>query len=182
MGELGVTPGDLKMILMSHLHLDHTAGLPELPKSVRLVAGPGAMQGYEIPFIAPADHLAGYAQIETLDFTEVEETALGRAIDLFGDGSLFVISAPGHVQGNLSFLINRKDGALLLTCDASHSREGLMRGVGPGKVVDREAADATVKRFATFLAEHPEVSFKAGHDALDWTEEASGVAAGVAEE
>lgn len=165
---LGADPGELKMIFLSHLHLDHTAGLPELPKTARLIAGPEAMRGYEIPFLAPVDHLAGFEEIEELDFSDVPETKLGKAIDLYGDGSFFVISAPGHVEGNLSFLINREDGPLLLTCDASHTREGMLNGVGPGKVVDREAADATVRRFGAFLEAHPEVSFKAGHDPLDW--------------
>lgn len=173
LGELGVDPAELKMIFLSHLHLDHTAGLPELPRTARLIAGPEAMQGYEIPFLAPVDHLAGFERIETLDFSGIEAGSLGKVIDLYGDGSFFIISAPGHVEGNLSFLINKPGGALLLACDASHTREGLLKGVGPGKVIDREAADATVKRFAEFLAEHPVVKFKAGHDALDWMDEAS---------
>ncbi len=165
---LGVEPEQLRMIFLSHLHLDHTAGLPDIPKSVRLVAGPRAMDGYENPFLAPVDHLAGFNQIEALDFTDVEENELGKVIDVYGDGSFFVISAPGHVSGNLSFLINRTSGPLLLTCDASHTREGLLNGVGPGKIVDREAADKTVQRLSAFIQAHPEVSFKAGHDALDW--------------
>lgn len=166
--QAGVDPGQLKMILLSHPHGDHTAGLPDLPKSVRLVGGPDFLSGYETLWYAPMDHLAGYERIEVLDFSGVEETELGRAIDLFGDGSFFVISAPGHAPGNLSFLINRPGGPLLLTCDASHTREGMDHGVGPGLVVDREQADATVQRFGEFLRKYPRAEYKAGHDAGDW--------------
>lgn len=168
LGKAGVDPESLKMIIISHLHLDHTAGLPELPKGVRLVAGPNAIEGYEIPWYAPVDHLRGFDRIETLDFSRAEETELGRALDLFGDGSFFVISAPGHTAGNLSFLVNRAQGPVLLTCDASHTREGMIFGVGPGLVTDRTAADATVQRMGEFMRKHPQVLFKAGHDILDW--------------
>lgn len=167
----GVEPDRLKMILVSHPHGDHTAGLPELPKSVRVVAGPDFLSGYESLWYAPINHLKGYERIETLDFTNVEETGPGRAIDLFGDGSLFVISTPGHAPGNLSFLLNRTKGPVLLTCDASHTREGFLHGVGPGLVENREQADATVQRLAAFLREYPRASFKAGHDLLDWDAE-----------
>lgn len=170
--ELGVEPEDLRMVLLSHLHLDHTSGLPEIPKSVPLVAGPDAMDGYEILSIAPADHLKGFETIQAFDFSEIEESGPGRAIDLFGDGSVFVISAPGHVAGNLSFLLNREEGPLLLTCDASHLREGLDAGVGPGLVSDREAATATLQAFQAFMQSHPTVVYKAGHDIRDWEAEA----------
>lgn len=172
LGELGVDAVELKMVLLSHMHLDHTSGLPDIPKSVPLAAGPGAMDGYEIMAIAPADHLKGFERIQAFDFSGIEESGPGRTIDLFGDGSIFVISTPGHVPGNLSFLLNRREGPLLLTCDASHLREGFKAGVGPGLVSDREAADATVGRLGAFLKAHPSATYKAGHDVLDWDAEA----------
>ncbi|AKU91639.1 MBL fold metallo-hydrolase [Vulgatibacter incomptus] len=160
--QLGVEPASLKMILLSHMHPDHTAGLPELPTSVPVIAGPGAMASYEVLWYAPQDHLAGRETIENLDI------APGEMRDLFGDGSLVVVSTPGHAAGNLSFLVHTARGATLLTCDASHTREGLDHGVAPGKNSDANASNESIGRLRRFLADHPEVKVKAGHDAADW--------------
>lgn len=169
MRTLGVQPETLKMILLSHMHADHTAGLPELPPSIRLVAGPQAIAGYEKIWYAPYDHLEGWATIEALDFRGADAGGPGPSIDLLGDGSLFAISTPGHTPGNLSFIVNGMNGPVLLTFDASHMREGFESGVGPGKVVDRAAADASVarlKRFAERFAGTLRVIH--GHEPTDW--------------
>ena len=44
---------------------------------------------------------------------------LGPGVDLFGDGSFWAISVPGHTDDDIAYLIN---GAtpVLLTGDASH--------------------------------------------------------------
>jgi len=164
----GVDPASLRMIIISHLHIDHTAGLPDLPKEVPLHAGPYATRHYEHMWYAPTDHFRGFAEVHTFDFTGLPADGPGPAIDLFGDGSLFVVSTPGHAEGNLSFVVNGTGGPVLLTCDASHTQEGFRRRVGPGKVIDRTAADATIERLAGFAAAHPRLRVKAGHDAEDW--------------
>lgn len=164
----GVDPERLRMIVLSHLHLDHTAGLPDLPRSVPLWGGPQATDGYETLWYAPTDHLAGFDAIRTWNFEGIPDTGPGPAIDVFGDGSFFAVSAPGHVPGNLSFVVNGPGGPVLLTCDASHLQEGFRAGVAPGFAADREAANATLERLRTFAAAYPRVRVVVGHDAADW--------------
>jgi len=160
--QLGVDPSSLKMILLSHMHPDHTAGLPELPTSVPVVTGPGAIASYEVLWYAPHDHLAGRDAIESLRFDE------GGKIDLFGDGSLVVLSTPGHAAGNLSFLVHTASGRTLLTCDASHTREGFDKGVKPGKAFDADASGASLDLLRRLVTEDPALRVKAGHEAADW--------------
>lgn len=160
--ELGVDPASLKMIVLSHMHPDHTAGLPELPKEIPVVTGPRALESYEVLWYAPHDHLAGRESIRALELPE------NGMLDFFGDGSLVALATPGHAQGNLSFLVHTKNGATLLTCDASHTREGLERGIAPGKSHDQELARESLERLRRFLAENPSTRIKAGHDAADW--------------
>jgi len=159
---LGVDPAQLKMIVFSHMHPDHTAGLPDLPKSVPLVAGPDALASYGAPWYAPADHLAGFAEVRTLALPA------SGAVDLFGDGAVLALPTPGHAAGNLSFLLRAEGGPVLLTCDASHTRQGFDDGVAPGGVEDRPAAEASLAALRRFVAAHPEVRVKAGHEATDW--------------
>lgn len=160
---LGVDPAGLQMVVFSHLHPDHTAGLPDLPRHLPLVAGEGALASYGAPWYAPADHLAGFETIEMLALPED-----GSAIDLFGDGSLLALPTPGHAAGNLSFLVRAEGGPVLLTCDASHTRQGFDEGVAPGGVEDRKLAQASLEALRAFVKRHPNVRVKAGHEASDW--------------
>ena len=177
---IGVEPRTLSMIIVSHFHAAHTAGLPGLDPGVPLYDGPGATAGYEPLWYAPYDHLAGIPAVQTFDFRtpETSENAegaghtdnidLGPAIDVFGDSSFFVILTPGHAAGNLSFIVNGMHGPVLLTCDASHTREGFERQVGPGKVSERARADATLQRLQRFVARFPQLRVKFGHEPTDW--------------
>ncbi|WP_373049336.1 MBL fold metallo-hydrolase [Vulgatibacter sp.] len=160
--ELEVDPARLRMIVLSHMHPDHTAGLPDLPKTVPVITGPGAVESYGGPWYAPADHLAGIESLRALALPDE------GAVDLFGDGSLLVLPTPGHAAGNLSFLLRAQGGPVLLTCDASHTREGFDLGVAPGGVDDRATADASLDALRRFVAAHPMVRVKAGHEASDW--------------
>jgi N-acyl homoserine lactone hydrolase len=159
---LDVDPAELQMIVFSHMHPDHTAGLPDLPKSVPLVAGAGALESYGAPWYAPADHLEGFEAIR-----EIALPADG-AVDLFGDGSVLALPTPGHAAGNLSFLLRAGGGPVLLTCDASHTRQGFDLGVAPGGVDDRAQAQASIDALRRFVAANPQVRVKAGHEATDW--------------
>lgn len=159
--KLGVDPDGLQAILLSHLHADHTAGLPELPKDVPLVAGPSAVRSYKTLWYAPSDHLRGFSTIRTLAFPE------GKPIDWFGDGSLVILPMPGHAEGNLSFLVNTPKGTTLLACDTSHLQEGL-EAMAPGRAHDEEAAKESLSWIRRWRDENPEGIVKAGHDPSDW--------------
>ncbi len=160
----GVEPGELEMILLSHAHLDHTAGLPGLPASVPVVGGPGAILGHDVKWYAPTDHFAGRTEIASLSFEGAPDSGPGRTLDLFGDGSIFVVSTPGHAPGNLSVIINGIDGPALLTFDASHLQEGFRDGVAPGKVSDRSAADLSLNRMRAFAKANPSLRIFPGHE------------------
>jgi glyoxylase-like metal-dependent hydrolase (beta-lactamase superfamily II) len=73
--------------------------------------------------------------------------------DIFGDGSLTIISTPGHTPGHQSLLVKLpKTGALLLSGDAVHFKSNWEnRGVPAGNV-DQEATRASMQKMADVLA------------------------------
>ena len=55
--------------------------------------------------------------------------SFGHAIDLFGDGSVRLLSTPGHTKGHMSVLLRLQSGReLLLTGDAAYSRATIDAG------------------------------------------------------
>lgn len=84
--------------------------------------------------------------------------------DLFGDGSLTLISTPGHTPGHQSPLVKLpKMGALILTCDLVHFQYRWDHKVVPPFNFSKEQSLASIKRVAKLLAEH-KAQLWIGHD------------------
>ncbi|MFT3924578.1 MAG: MBL fold metallo-hydrolase [Myxococcales bacterium] len=163
LARLGARP---RTLFLTHLHMDHTAGLPALDPATEIVTG--AREADDPVQFFGYGHLERATTLWELDFrTAPELLPLGRAIDLFGDGSVWAISTPGHTRGHVSFLVNAKTGPVLLTGDATHFRWAFEHDVGPSGTSGAEDAvgQATLERLRAFAAQHPEVTVFTGHEA-----------------
>ena len=118
-----------RAVLFTHLHPDHTAGVPALNPQTEFIIGKA-----ETSFMARAaiaNHFSRKSKFSSLDFSVAPRMApLGPCIDLFGDGSLWAISVPGHTDDDIAYLINGPR-PVLLTGDASHFRWAFESGVAP---------------------------------------------------
>lgn len=152
-------------IFFTHLHPDHLSGATSLPKNIKYVAGPGETPK-SVGFFFYEDALRGVTALQTFDFTHAPSMPpLGPCIDVFGDGSLWAISTPGHTAGHVSYLIVTKSGPVLLTGDASHTRWGFEHGVAPGDFNDgkREDARRSLDQLIAFSRAYPQVKVVLGH-------------------
>jgi N-acyl homoserine lactone hydrolase len=72
--------------------------------------------------------------------------------DVFGDGSVTIISTPGHTPGHQSLLVKLpKTGAVLLSGDAVHFKANFeARGV-PGGNTDKAQTLASMSRMADLM-------------------------------
>ena len=160
--ERGVVP---RGIFLTHLHYDHVAGLPDLPASVPCyVAKDEHYSNYK--FLYENHSLNGFNNINQFDFTKASiMEPLGPAIDVFGDGSFWAISTPGHTPGHVSYLINSTSGVLLIAGDACPTRYGLESGIGPGTFsTNIELAQATFDRIMEFKRAYPQVKILPSHE------------------
>ncbi len=129
--------GTLSGVLMTHMHLDHVLGLPDIAPEVPVYAGPGELEvsGFE-PALTRSTYdglLEGRVPLSTFAVDAgVEMGPIERALDVFGDGSLWALSAPGHTPGSMAYLAHTKSGPKLFVGDTSHTWWGWAHGVPPG--------------------------------------------------
>jgi N-acyl homoserine lactone hydrolase len=137
--QLGVKPADIKFVAVSHTHPDHIGNVELFPQSMLLVQ----KTEYEWPGTAGASRF----KIEH-PVTKVEGDK-----DVFGDGSVTILSTPGHTPGHQSLLVKLpKTGALLLSGDAVHFKSNWEnRGVPAGNV-SAEQTRASMQRIADIMA------------------------------
>ena len=155
----------LKGVFLTHMHQDHTAGIVDLPKDIPYVAGKNERYA-NFRFFMQSDHLAGIDELQEFDFAEgTDLPPLGKALDVFGDGSLWVISSSGHSTGHVIYLINSIDEQVLFTGDACNDHYQFETGIGPGAYSsDLEGAQEVLERIILFKERYPEVKLVYGHD------------------
>jgi N-acyl homoserine lactone hydrolase len=140
----GVEPGDVKHMLITHLHLDHASGIRQFPAATvftsqrewRAFTGrAGARSGYV------RSHVPDGATVRTLDFDGPQAgtyASFGHALDLFGDGSVHAVYTPGHTAGHVSYVLRTESGEVLVAGDAVYTRHTLETGHLPTIMASEE--------------------------------------------
>jgi glyoxylase-like metal-dependent hydrolase (beta-lactamase superfamily II) len=73
--------------------------------------------------------------------------------DVFGDGSVILISTPGHTPGHQSLLVHLKNsGFIILSGDVAHSEENFDKDVVPSLNTDKAASIASMDRVRRMMA------------------------------
>jgi glyoxylase-like metal-dependent hydrolase (beta-lactamase superfamily II) len=116
LGKLGLAPGDVDAVIVSHLHFDHAGGL-EFVKHA-----PVYVQGTELA-VARNPPVYQRGLYNPADFEhDLKWKQLDGDADVFGDGKLRVISTPGHTPGHQSIYVEfERRKPLVLMGDATYS-------------------------------------------------------------
>jgi glyoxylase-like metal-dependent hydrolase (beta-lactamase superfamily II) len=156
-GELGKRPQDVRRILVTHLHADHTGGLAELkrqtgaqvymhPADAALVRqglsgrpskpAPGLIKSIVVP-------LTNRRQSHVEPVATDVELADGQEIGVAG--GLCAVATPGHTAGHVAFLWPAHGGALIVGDAAANYRGKLAY---PILWEDAEEEQRTLKKIA----------------------------------
>ncbi len=123
----------------------------------------------------PHRHAAGYVRghidhpfdFRLLDFDGEAVDAFasfGRALDLFGDGSVRLVATPGHTHGHLSVVLRLRSREALLCGDAAYTTDTLDHGHLPGQVVDEHLFRRSLREITRYRELTPEALVIPGHD------------------
>ena len=126
-------------VVMTHLHFDHAGGLALLPPSVPVV-----VQRREWEAVHDADAIAKNFYLP-LDYGTVGEQVMlvDGDHDLLGDGSIELLSTPGHTPGHQSVRVGER---LVLGGDVTHYASGLDDHRFPMFADDFDAQAASANR------------------------------------
>lgn len=162
---LGVSPRDVRQVVLTHLHTDHAGGLMDLTGSTTWVAGAelrratgmgGRVQGY-LPHRWPR-----WWSPRPVQFENRPVGPFGSSMSLTRTGDVLVIPTPGHTPGHLSVLVSGSP-SYLLAGDTSYNQTLLLSGRVDGVSPDAEVSRATMRRILTLARERPLV-YLPSHD------------------
>jgi glyoxylase-like metal-dependent hydrolase (beta-lactamase superfamily II) len=142
----GVSPDDIRYVVLSHFHADHIGGLRDFPKAqficsrsaleqVRALSGFGAVSKGILHALLPEDAFARMVAIEDIaDRTWVNAYGMTE-FRLFGTDALSMVLLPGHARGMLGFIHRQPDRTLFYGTDASWSYDTYAKRILPLKIV-----------------------------------------------
>ncbi|MDO3384760.1 N-acyl homoserine lactonase family protein [Gilvimarinus sp. SDUM040013] len=114
--ELNIPPESVDYLVFSHLHRDHTGNSSMFSQAQWLMQGREKAMAYSDQASAYGYHPDHYHQRPADKVTPVE-----GHVDVFGDGSVVILSTPGHTQGHQSLYIDLAEtGPVVLSGDLYH--------------------------------------------------------------
>lgn len=144
----------LTQVVLTHLHFDHAGGLSLIPASVPVVVQRVEWEAgqdraaIERNFLLPRDYAAAPADLTLIDGDR----------DLLGDGSIELLSTPGHTPGHQSVRV----GDLVIGADVAHFASVLDDHRFPAFGDDLEAQGRSAERLRKLR--DAGVTVQPGHD------------------
>ena len=158
--EIGIGPGDISHVILSHGHFDHI--------------GNSALFSHARWHLHRSEHAAmfgreperfGYVRAYLPPLLEADMNLFDSDLDLFDDGSMTIISTPGHTPGHCSLLVRlRQAGPILLAADVAHYAYNLEHRAVPSFNADHDASVASMDRIAA-IADSESAQLWLNHDA-----------------
>jgi N-acyl homoserine lactone hydrolase len=136
--QLGIKPADIKGMAVSHTHPDHIGNVELFPTTMLYVQ----KAEYEWP---GTNNLPRFKP-------EHPVTKLEGNYDVFGDGSVIILSTPGHTPGHQSLLVKlSKTGEIVLSGDAVHFKSNWENRGVPSNNFSKEQTLASMQKISDTL-------------------------------
>lgn len=130
---LGYAPGDVRDVILTHLHRDHAGGVVDLPSATVHLAERewvAAKTAKAAAVGAWRDYDLGALTAKVLRPYELDGPAVlgfGASRDIFGDGTVLMLDARGHTRGSVAVAVKLDDGWMIHAGDAAMFVEDYQR-------------------------------------------------------
>jgi N-acyl homoserine lactone hydrolase len=156
----GIAAGDVKMVVLTHLHIDHDGGLSHFQPNRIIASGDevarasgvrGALLGY-LPSRWPK-----WFDPEPIAWQPSPYGPFTQSARLTTTGDVIAVPTPGHTPGHLSVIVNDGEAQIMLAGDASYLEATMVSGTVDGISPDETVAKATLARIRQLCSDRPTV-------------------------
>lgn len=152
--EVGLTPADISLVALTHMHVDHSGGIPTLARA----GVPIVVQSLELDFVRSG--AVGIADgFHPPDWSESVSTWMVIDGDQPIAPGVSAVSTPGHTPGHQSFQVDLADtGTWLMAGDAADLGQNFLDDVSCGSYAggtddDQRNAESSLRKLLSLAAE-----------------------------
>jgi glyoxylase-like metal-dependent hydrolase (beta-lactamase superfamily II) len=166
----GIEPGDVRLVVMTHLHIDHTGGMVLFPDATFVFSKQewekaNEQRSWRNGYVPKHfDHAFDYRLIDFDDPDVGSFAGFGRSFDLLGDGSIRVAFTPGHTMGHMSVILRGEDREVLVVGDAAYTTHALETGHKPYLMQDEHLFARSLREIQRYVEQTPSAVVIPGHD------------------
>ncbi|MFV0625264.1 N-acyl homoserine lactonase family protein [Sphingomonas sp. ac-8] len=149
LARVGIRPDDITRLALSHYHFDHAGQAAAFPKATLMIGAAdwAALHSKQMPFGADPDlfgpWLSGKGKVDPIEGDR----------DVFGDGSVIILAAPGHTPGSTALLVRLPEtGPVILSGDVVHLEAQWSLSAVPSWNTDRAYSLASMDRLQKLAA------------------------------
>jgi glyoxylase-like metal-dependent hydrolase (beta-lactamase superfamily II) len=186
--ERGIGANDVSLILISHFHGDHVAGLKDFPRA-RFIATRGEYDEMEgkgrvaqlrsafLPALLPDDFLDRVTFVEELGLVPTGLQGYEVGYDISCDSALIGLDLPGHTRSQLGLAFtDERRRRLLMVGDACWKLEGLQSRRLPSRIAsilfsDSAAYEETFFKLADLHENDSSLTIIPSHCESSWKRE-----------
>jgi glyoxylase-like metal-dependent hydrolase (beta-lactamase superfamily II) len=124
--KLGYSADKVKVVVTSHSHLDHIGNIEMFPNAIHVLQKKELYQGWWPEKFQGRSTPGTFVMADMDNAREFNYLELNGDYDLFGDGTVMILSTPGHTLGHQSMKVKLpKTGTVIISQDAIWMQENL---------------------------------------------------------
>lgn len=163
---VGISPRDVRWVVITHLHTDHTGGLAHFPSSeilamrgeYNLAKGfPGQLRGY-LP-----QHWPSWFAPRFVEFASDPVGPFPASFPLTQASDVILLPTPGHTPHHLSVLVRDGNFSYFLAGDTSYNERLMVKQVVDGVSPNVAVTQQTLARILSYAQSTPLV-YLPSHD------------------
>ncbi|PWU08686.1 MAG: Zn-dependent hydrolase [Verrucomicrobia bacterium] len=162
---------NLRSILLTHAHWDHISGVPDFPGVPVLVTADEHRFISEGGWVTVTARSVDRSQLREYEFEGGPYLGFDRSHDLYGDGSLVIVPAPGHTPGSVVVFVTLPGGGrYAFVGDMVWQREAILereeRPWATSKIMgeDPVALRESLLRISAIVTRYPQFAIVPAHD------------------
>lgn len=150
---------DVKLVVLTHLHLDHTDGLKFFPKAEIIV---GEYE-YKHPNGNMPSTYPSWFKPNPVSYKKNKTDIFGEAFPISSNEDLLYVPTPGHTPGHSSVILKTDEYDIMFAGDISYNQEQVLAGELAGVNADYSKSRKTYINLKNYASAHKTI-YLPSHD------------------